>query len=307
MKTTLSAIVALVTGMLVVSPALWAQSVSDKPVAVAGAKDGGGPKTLDLAAIRAFGGTKGVTRPSRDSVMGFQIPTQIAKVLGKGGQAVKVGEPLVEGDRSEDLALVELQKMRAETDLPILEARKAMELAQFEYTTIRAVREQGGGNQKEVDRARLTAERSDLQYQNALVQQRQEVVGIKAREARLNKLTLLAPFDGVIDVILVDVGQNVSENDKVLRVVNVDVLWVDVPAPMADPRTLGIKLGDPAWVLLDVAGTAREVGAKVIEVSPAADSASRTRRIRIEIQNPEGEGRLIPGDPAWVRFAPPAV
>ena len=260
-------------------------------------------KTLDHAVVRAFGGTKGVTRPSRDSVMGFQIPTQIAQVLAKGGQVVKAGEPLVAGDTSEDEALVELQRMRAETDVPVLEARKAMELAQFEYAAYRKVREDGGGNQKEVDRARLTAERAELQYQNAVIQQRQEVVGIKAREARLNKLTLRAPFDGVVDVILVDVGQNVSENDKVLRVVNVDLLWIDVPAPMADSRTLKIKAGDPAWVLLDVAGTAREVQATVIEVSPAADPASRTRRVRIEIKNPEGEGRLIPGDPAWVKFS----
>jgi len=263
-------------------------------------------KAIDAAAIRAFAGTKGVTRPSRDSIMGFQIPTQIAKVLAKGGQVVKAGDPLVEGDTSEDLALVELQKMRAETDLPVLEAQKAMELAQFEYTTYRTVREKGGGAQKEVDRARLTAERSDLQYQNAIVQQRQEVIGIKAREARLNKLTLRAPFDGVVDIILVDVGQNVSESDKVLRVVNVDLLWIDVPAPMADVRTLRIKEGDDAWVMLDIAGSSRNVMAKVIEVSPAADPASRTRRIRVEIQNPEGQGRLIPGDPAWVRFdAPP--
>jgi len=286
--------------MLGLTPAAPGQTSAD---AAAAGQPASTIKTLDYAVIRAFGGTKAVTRPSRDSVMGFQLPTQVAQTLVKGGQAVKAGEPLVLGDTSEDEALVELQRLRAESDVPVLEARKAMELAQFEYEAYRKVRAEGGGNQKEVDRARLTAERAELQYQNALVQQRQEVVGIKAREARLNKLTLRAPFDGVVDVVLVELGQNVSETDKVLRVVNVDLLWIDVPAPMADPRTLTLKNGDPAWVLLDIAGTPREMQAAVIEVSPAADPASRTRRIRVEIKNPEGEGRLIPGDPAWVKFS----
>src|SRR5262245_21817332 len=69
--------------------------------------------------VREFGGYRAFTRPSRDSTMGFSQPTQVQEILVKGGQVVKKGELIIRGDDGEDQALLKLQRMRAETDLPI--------------------------------------------------------------------------------------------------------------------------------------------------------------------------------------------
>jgi len=233
--------------------------------------------------VKAFGGVKAVTRPSRDATMGFQVPTQIVSILVKGGQKVKVGDPLIRGDDAEDSALVELQKMRAET------------------FNMRA------SNQQEYDRAKLAWERSILEYDNAVQQSAQEGSGLKAREARLAKLTLTAPFDGVIDVIQADVGQSITESKEVLRIVNVDKLWIDAHASIDDETTLRIKEGDSAWVLVEVVGKPRILSAKVTEVAPAAHPVARTRRIRVELDNPSGPDQLLAGDAAWVRFTEPGA
>ncbi len=263
-------------------------------------------RELDPSIIREFSGTKAVTKPSRDAVMGFSLATRVTDVLVRGGQEVSKGDALLRGDDAEDVAMLDLQRLRADSDVPVKSAAKTKELAQMELERYEQLRVGGGGTQQELDRARLQRDKADLDHEASLQNRQQEQVGLRVRQARVEKFVLRAPFDGVIDTVMVDVGQSVSENDKVLRIVNVDAIWIDMPAPMNDAATLAAKRDDPAWVLLDVAGTARLVQGKVVEVAPAADPASRTRRIRIEVRNEKGQDRLIPGDSAWVRLTPPS-
>ena len=86
---------------------------------------------------------------------------------------------------------------------------------------------------------------------------------------------------------------------------SVDTLWLDAPAPTSDPLTLTLKRGDPAWVLLDVAGTPRLVEGKVKEAAPDADPASRTT-YPCGDREPEGARPAPLGEPCYVRFRPPS-
>jgi len=111
-----------------------------------------------------------------------------------------------------------------------------------------------------------------------------------------------APFDGIIDEVIVDVGDSIRDSEPVVRVVDITKLELDVPARTDVTLRLGLKVGDPAWVLVDLAGRVHVVEGVVAEVSPVANYASRTRRVQVEIDNP----RAWPsGVPAWVRFEGP--
>ncbi len=260
---------------------------------------------LDAPVIRDFAGTRAFTRPSRDAIMGFSLPTQVLEVVVKGGQEVKAGDLLVRGDDKEDVALLRLQKLRAETELPVKRAKATMDLADLESKRVREAFEQRGATPQELDRARLSLDGATIDYQTAILNQTQEAIQVDRLQARLDRMRLAAPFDGQVDLVHVDVGQAVSENEKVVRVVNVDALWLDVPASMRDPATLSIGVGDRAWVLVESGGRHAIRDGKVIEVSPVADPSSRTRRVRVEVPNPKGPSRLVAGEPAWVRFTPP--
>jgi RND family efflux transporter MFP subunit len=238
-------------------------------------------------------------------VIGFSLSTRINEILVRGGQDVAKDQLMVRGDDVEDQAFLDLQEMRANSEVPVLAAKAAMDLSVLELERITKVFQNGGSNQQEFDRAKLTSDRARLDFEAAKESQAQERVGLKARKARVEKLLLRAPFDGQIDSIQGDVGQSVSEQDKVVRVVNVDSLWIDTPAPMSEVETLSLKVGDPAWVLMGAAGVPRIVQGKVIEVAPTTDLSSRSRRIRVELANPKGEGRLIAGDESWTRFKVP--
>ncbi len=260
---------------------------------------------LDPSIIAAFSTIKAVTRPSRDAVMGFTVPTKITDIVVRGGQEVAKGQVIVQGDEAEDRALLRLQKVRAETDLPVARARKQMELAETEYRIQQEVRSGGGSSDQQLERARLAFEVAKIDVSKAQMEQTQEVIQVDRLESRVQKFRIEAPFDGIVDNVMLDVGHSASENDKVVRVVNVDHLWIDAPAPTQDPVTLSLKVGDAAWVLFDMAGAPIVREGKVIEAAPTADAASRTRRVRVEVANPKGGERLLAGEPAYVRFTSP--
>lgn len=262
--------------------------------------------TTEHPIIREFAGERGFTRPSRDAVMGFSLPTQVKEVLVKGGQEVKKGQMLIRGDDAEDEALLRLQTVRAETNVAVDRARVSYDLATREYERELDLQSKGATTTSSFERAQLGREAGRLEWENAKIQQTQEVIQVDRLKARLDKFRLAAPFDGEVDEVKVDVGQAVSENEKIIRVVNVDSLWVDVQAPMADPATMTRKVDQPAWVLIDEAGKFRVAQGKVIEVSPVADPGGRSRRVRVEFANPKGENRLVAGEWVHVRFSAPS-
>lgn len=237
--------------------------------------------------------------------MGFSLPTRITEIVVRGGQDVVKDQLMIRGDDVEDQAFLQLQELRAQTETPVKAAKAALDLAELEFQRVDEVFKNGGSNQQEYDRARLTADRARLDYDAAKESQAQERVGLAARRARVEKIILRAPFDGQVDSVQGDIGQSVSEQDKVVRVVNVDQLWIDVPAPMNDPATLSASVGGPAWILVSTAGVPRLIEGRIIEVAPTTDLSSRSRRVRVEFANPKGPNRLIAGDESWTRLAPP--
>jgi RND family efflux transporter MFP subunit len=282
-----------------------AQPGVERPAPARAAQPSGLSRGLDTGLITAFSSVKAVTRPSRDAIMSFTVPTKITEIVVRGGQEVTKGQTIVRGDEAEDRAMLKLQKVRAETDLPVERARKQMELAETEFKIQQEVRAGGGSSDQQLERARLAFEVARIDVSKAQMEQTQEVIQVERLEARVDKFRIEAPFDGIVDNVMLDVGHAASENDKVVRVVNVDRLWIDAPAPTQDPVTLALKVGDKAWVLVDMAGSPVVREGTVIEVAPTADAASRTRRVRVEVENPKGPQRLLAGEPSYVRFTPP--
>lgn len=276
--------------------------VAVQPPAATHAASGDPAPGLTPEMIAEFGGEKHITRPSLDATMGFSVPTRVTEVLVKVGQEVRQGQLMVRGEDAEEAVFVRLQKLRAETDLPVQKASKAADLAKLEYEGLLDAKNRGAGSPLELGRAKLTWEGAVIDLETAKITQQQEVLQVDRFQARLDKLQLKAPFSGRVDSVSADVGQSVSENDKVVRIVNIDPLRIDVPTPTSRTLELGLKVGDPAWVLMDLPGEARVHVGKVMGLSAVADSASATRNVRVEVPNPEG---VIAGLNVWVRFREP--
>lgn len=262
-----------------------------------------------MKAVELFGGHKTFTRPNRDAQMGFSVPQRVIEVLGRSGMRVKKDDLIVRGDDVEAAAVLKLQEVRARSKATVDKARASMDLTKLEYDKTQQASSGGGANPQELDRARLSFEAATADYAAASVQQEQEELSVDRLKASVERYRLRAPFDGIVDFVKVDPGQSTTENEKIVRVVNLSPIWVDVPAPTDETIRLGSKVGDKAWVLVEMAGVPKVLEGKVIEVAPTGDASSRTRQLRLEVANPDkadgSPGDVIAGEPAWVRLSAP--
>ncbi|MFN0132007.1 MAG: efflux RND transporter periplasmic adaptor subunit [Phycisphaerales bacterium] len=254
-------------------------------------------------AAAAFQGERGVTRPSRDSTLGFTLPSEVLEVLVQGGATVKKGQPLVRA-RDDELRLQrDLQKTVAESDLPVQKAAVAVDNAQVEFDAQEALAKKSLGTSRiEFDRAKATLASRKVDLAIAKYELMQQQIQLAFREEQLKRMVLMAPFDGRVDKVTAEVGEVKRDTDPVIRVVSIDPLWIDVKVPTTRTLISGLRVGDRAWVLLDAPGEPEVSQGTIIEVAAEADFGSGTRRVRVETPNP----KLLPaGLAAWVRFAEP--
>lgn len=245
-------------------------------------------------------GIKAVTRPSQDAIMGFSFPTSVMELLVKDGDTVKAGQPLVRADDEESAAAMALQQIRAESTLDVEAEEKALELTKVELASTEQAFESGGGSTLERDRARLGAQTAALRVDASKLRLREQQMQLEQLELRHARHRLIAPFDGVVESVVVSVGDVVRESDPVVRIVSVDPLWIDVATPTES--TLGIEAGDPAWCLVRIGDDVRLLDATIQGVSPVADSVTGARRVRVVAPNPQG---LPAGLTVFVRFDEP--
>lgn len=270
-------------------------------VAMAGGQPERYASAVDRLAADESWGVKAVTRPSRDATMGFPFPTAVAEVIASDGLVVKQGQLLVRADDAEAAAAFAIAQLRAESTLDVDLQQLTLELAEAELKATQAAFEGGGGSTIELDRARLTRDQTEVQLEAARQRDIEADNSLRQLEARVDDHYLTAPFDGIVDIVFVDVGDSIRDTDPAVRVVAVDPLWVDVATPTE--QTLELEPGDPAWVRVRIGDEPRVLSATIVGISPVADSVTGARRVRVEASNPAG---LPAGLTAFVRFDPPA-
>jgi len=106
-----------------------------------------------------------------------------------------------------------------------------------------------------------------------------------------------SPIDGRVENVQVEVGESVDRLTPVVRVVQTDPLWVDVAVPAAvaarlqpgQPATARVNPAryDPKLTDKDFPLRYKLRTGKIKHISTVADAASNTRRVRVELPNPE--------------------
>lgn len=243
-----------------------------------------------------------ITRPSQDVVLSFVRPGQVAEVLVKEGDAVKAGQVLMRLDDKAELVQMEQLKAQAEdrTRLRAGEAQLAQRRVDLQKTE--TARKEGAATDLEVDHARLDVTIAELSLELAKFERTQ--AGMKYREAaaQIERMRITSPIDGTVERLLVEPGESVEAAEKIAQIVRIDPLWVDVPVPLDNARSL-TKGASNALVEFDSADPARRsaVKGKIIHVAAVADSASKTLTVRVECPNPSNRPA---GEHVYVSFPP---
>lgn len=239
------------------------------------------------------------SKPSQDVTLTFAVPGRLAKIFVKEGARVEKGQQLAQLDDRAERAEVAIQQAKASDTTPIKTQETIRDQKQINYKRYVLVAEKspGGVTPIELDAARIDAEVEVARVAMAVMSHEQDVLTYEKAKALLEKCTLLAPIDGWVEEIFVREGEGVDSNasSKVVRVVNVDPLWIDAAVPLSIARH--VKNGDSVQVKFPE--TQKDATARVIFVAAVADAASETAQIRLEIANPS---RRLAGEQVTVTF-----
>ncbi len=195
---------------------------------------------------------------SNESVM--VRPELASRVIGFNfdeGQKVAKGQVLVRLDA----ALDEAQLAQAEA---------ALALSKANYERAISLVQRQAGTEKAVDEARAALRRDEAAVQLA--------------KARVEKYTLVAPFDGVVGLRRVSVGSYLVAGADVVNLEQIDPLKVDFRIP--ESFLPAVRVGQPIAVTVD-AFAGREFAGKVYAIDPLVDEAGRSIVIRAIVGNPQ--------------------
>lgn len=225
--------------------------------------------------------TTGQVRSESSASLRIEVAGTVQEVLVRPGQAVRKGQPLLRLDP------VPLQ-------IAVREAEAALEDAEL--------RLRDNTMPDSIVTGRMpTGER----LRNAEI--RAGIPGARARLDRarldLDRATITAPFDGVIDQVRISAGERVSAGQEVGVVVDLSNLRIE--AAVLEHDLPYIRQGGEATVTT-AAAPGQAVQGRIAAILPLVDSTTRAGRAIINVRNPGlagGGGPLLrPGMYADVRL-----
>ena len=256
-----------------------------------GAAPGGGS-----ASPSATSGIRAITRPSADIIQSFVQPGRIAGIHFKEGDAVKVGQALVQQDDAAEQVLVAQLRAQSEDITQIRASDASLAQKKVDLQKLEKAAANNAATALEVEHARLDVTIAQLSLDLARFEHEQAGRKYQEQKIRVENMQLKSPIDGYVEKIDVEVGESVNTNTEVIRVVQIDPLWIDAPVPLAQATDL--KVGMTARVELAESGKRGSIGeGRISFVGSVADAASGTLRVRIEVPNkvrrPAGEHVLV--------------
>jgi RND family efflux transporter MFP subunit len=205
---------------------------------------------------RSFVGT---VRPRIETDMGFRVPGKVAKRLVEVGQTVEPRQPLAILD---DIDL----KLQAEQAQAEYSAASGV-LAQAAASEQRAkdLRAKGWTTDAQMDQARAAADEARARLNRA-------ERSVDLTKNSLAYATLLADAKGVVTATMIEPGQVVASGQTAIRVAR----FSEKEAVVAIPEILLGRAKDGVASVTLWSGPDRKYAAKLREIAPSADAATRT-------------------------------
>ena len=234
---------------------------------------------------RSFVGT---IKPRIETDMGFRVPGKVAKRLVEVGQTVDVGQPLATLDEID----LKLQAEQAEAELRA--ATGVLAQAAAAETRARDLRAKGWATDAQMDQARAAADEARARLNRA---QR----SVELTNNSLSYATLVADTRGVVTATLIDAGQGVAAGQTAVRVAR----FAEKEAVVAIPETLLGRAKEGTATVTLWSEPNRKYAAKLREVAPSADPATRTYLAKFSL--PEAGDNVSLGMTATLTLADPAT
>ncbi|MCA0425378.1 MAG: efflux RND transporter periplasmic adaptor subunit [Proteobacteria bacterium] len=216
-----------------------------------------------MVAERTFVAT---VRPRIESDLGFRVGGKVAERLVQSGERVKTGQVLARLDTT-DLAL---QREQASAELTA--ARASLDQAESENKRIQQLQDRGWSTISAAERQRALMEEARGRLNRA-----ERAVSLAANS--LDYAALKADGEGIITATLVEPGQVIAAGAPAVRLARIDTR----EAVAAIPEALVDRVRSSAATVSLWSEPGRTFKAKLRELSPSADAATRTYQARFTI------------------------
>src|SRR6202048_4822062 len=205
---------------------------------------------------RSFVGT---IKPRIETDMGFRVPGKVAKRLVEVGQTVDIGQPLATLDE------VDLKLQAEQADAEFHAATGVLAQAAAAEQRAKDLRAKGWPTDAQLDQAKATADEARARLNRA---QR----SVELTNNSLSYATLVADTRGVVTATLIAAGQVVASGQTAIRVAR----FAEKEAVVAIPETLVGRAKEGVATVSLWSEPNKKYAAKLREIAPAADPATRT-------------------------------
>jgi RND family efflux transporter MFP subunit len=230
---------------------------------------------------RSFVGT---IKPRVEADMGFRVPGKVAKRLVEVGQTVDIGQPLATLDEVD----LKLQAEQAEAEFRA--ATGVLGQAAASEQRAKDLRAKGWTTDAQMDTARAAADEARARLNRA-------ERSVELTKNSLSYATLVADTRGVVTATLIEPGQVVASGQTAVRVAR----FAEKEAVVAIPETLLGRAKDGTASVTLWSEPDKKYAAKLREVAPSADPATRTYLAKFSI--PDADDKVSLGMTATLTLA----
>jgi len=238
----------------------------------------------------------GTVRARTSAVIAAKLMGYVREVKVQPGDRVREGQLLVTLDardldvnsRHAEAALEEVRSSMPEADSAVAGAKANLDLAQITSSRMQELFNKKSISNQEFDEASAKlesaraayqmarAKRAQLDAQAARVQQ-----DVRATEIARSYAEITAPFPGVVTAKTVDPGTLAAPGTPLLTIEREGAYRLE--ASVEESHLSAVRVGQPVSVTLD--GIDRTLDARVSEIVPAVDAASRSYLVKIDLPN----------------------
>lgn len=205
----------------------------------------------------------GSLRSNESVVLRPEVSGRVATIAFRDGQVVKKGQLLVGLDAT--LNEAEVAQYQAEFDLALSNLKRSEDLARQKFISSSA--QETAASNAQVAEARL-----------------------KLAQARLSKMRIVAPFDGIVGIRGVSLGDYVKDGTDLVNVEDIRNLKVDFRLP--ERSLTQTRVGQGVEVVADALPNDRWQG-QIDAINPRIDANGRSVELRARLDN--ASGKLRPG------------
>jgi membrane fusion protein (multidrug efflux system) len=230
----------------------------------------------------ADSGLPGITKPSLQVTLHPNVAGMVHEMLVKEGDFVRAGQPIVRMDDRVASANLNAAEVAAAQTGPVELARAELAAAEQTLRRLESVTDLRAVAAQEFELARSSVEKAQANLNTAEGNLLLAHEKVTIERERINQLSLVAPFDGIVHRIKANPGERLQEDQPVLDVVNVDTLKVELHIPSS--RLEELVVGQVYTLGTNFRGVL-SIEAKLTSIAPIVDPSTDTLRCIFEIDN----------------------